>query len=92
MNSNVQGFIDFVELSNMEAKTTNGDTEEVVMKKWDPWSVRWRNIDYKNFQGRNGVILKYIWFKNNLKYLVMLTYTLELWGKECDYNIEEDDR
>ena len=78
-------------MSNMEATTTKGDTEEVVIWKWHPQRVRWRNIDYKNFQGHNGVILKYRWFKNNLRYLVMLTHMEELWGKECDYSIEEDD-
>ena len=88
MNFHVQRFINFVVMHNMKAKTTKGDTEEVVMKKWDPQSVRWREIDYKNFQGHNGVILK---FKNNLKYLVMLTYMEELWEKKCDYGIGADD-
>ena len=77
-------------MSDMEA-TTRGDTEEVVMKKWDPLSVRWRNMDYKTSQGHKGVILKYMWFKNNLRYLVMLTHMGELWREECDYGIGADD-
>ena len=58
---------------------------------WDPGSVQKININFGTFKGHNGVIMKYMWFKNNLKYLVMLTYTEELWGKECDYGIGADD-
>ena len=78
-------------MSDMEAKITRGGEEEVIMMGWDPWSVRWRNKDYENFQGYNGVILKYMCFKNSLRYLVTLTYMEELWEKKCDYGIGADD-
>ena len=74
----------------MKTGITSGDTE-VVRMNWDPGSGEKININFGTFQGHNDVILKYVWFKNNLSYLVMLIYMEELWGQEGHYGIGADD-
>ena len=80
MDNYGQWFImDFLVRSNRKTGITRGDTE-VVRINWDPGSAETRNTDYKNIQGHKSVIPS-MWFKNNLRYLVKLTYMEELWGR-----------
>ena len=61
----------------MKTGITSGDTE-VVRMNWDPGSGEKININFGTCQGHYGVILKYMWFKNSLRYIVTLTYMEEL--------------